>query len=175
VTAPSLGRGGPEHKYLQHLVKRLAEDRGWRATIEADALGGVGQIDVALEREGHRIACEITVTTSGEHEIGNVQKCLAAGYDEVFVVANQKKALRSLQRLTAEMLTAESAARVKFVSPEELVSYLDEKDATDASRTRTVRGYKVKVNYKAVSAAAAAARKQAISRVLTTGLARVRP
>jgi len=171
---PQSGRGGAEHKYLQHLVKRLAEDRGWRATVEAEALGGVGQVDVALERDGHRIACEITVTTSTEHELGNIQKCLAAGYDEVLVIANQKKALRSLERQAAEALSPESIARAKFLSPEELVSYLDEKDAATASQMQTVRGYKVKVNYKPVSAADAAARKQAISRVLAQGLRRAR-
>src|SRR5439155_14687315 len=119
------GRGGAEHKYLQHLVKRLAEDRGWRATVEAAALGGLGQVDVALERDGSRIACEITVTTSSEHELGNMQKCLAAGYDEVLVVANQKKALRSLERQAADVLSTASVERVKFLSPEELVTYLD--------------------------------------------------
>jgi hypothetical protein len=167
------GRGGAEHKYLQYLVKRLGEDRGWRSTVEADALGGVGQVDVALERDGHHIACEITVTTSGEHEIRNIQKCLAAGYDEVIVIANQKKALRSLERLAADSISAGSVERVKCLSPEELVAFLDEKDAAAVSRTQTVRGYKVQVNYKSVTATDAKARKDAIARVLAQGLRRV--
>src|SRR5439155_2897056 len=108
------------------------------------------------------------------HELGNIQKCLAAGYDEVLVIANPKKALRSLERQAAEALSPESVERVKFLSPEELVTYLDERDAAAASRTQTVRGYKVKVNYKPVSAADAAARKQAISRVLAQGLRQAR-
>ena len=173
TAVPPSGRGGREHKYLQHLVKRLAEDRGWRATVEAEALGGLGQVDVALERDGYRIAGEITVTTSDEHEVANIQKCLAAGYDEVVVVANQKKGLRSLERHAAEAFSAESVERVRFLSPEELVAYLDEKDAT-ASRTQTVRGYKVRVNYKPVSAAEAKTRKDTISRVLAQGLRTVR-
>src|SRR5439155_82235 len=171
---PPPGRGGAEHKYLQHLVKRLAEDRGWRATVEAAALGGLGQVDVALERDGHRIACEITVTTSSEHELENIQKCLAAGYDEVVVIANPKKTLRALERQVAEALSPESVARVKFLSAEDLVAYLDEKDAAAAPRTETIRGYKVRVNYKPVSAADAAVRKQAISRVLAQGLRQAR-
>src|SRR5205814_1953560 len=120
------------------------------------------------------IACEITVTTSSEHELGNMQKCLAAGYDEVVIIANQKKALRALERLAGDSLSAESLERLKFVSPEELVAYLDEKDAAAATRTETVRGYKVRVNYKPVSAADAAVRKQAISRVLAQGLRQAR-
>ena len=29
------------------------------------------------------IACEISISTSVQHEMGNVEKCLAAGYDRV--------------------------------------------------------------------------------------------
>ncbi len=67
IPEPTLGRGGREHKYLQHLVKRLAEDRGYRATIEQPILGGVGSVDVSLERGEQRIACEISITTTDEH------------------------------------------------------------------------------------------------------------
>ena len=76
----SPGRGGAQHKYLHQLVKRLAESQGYRATIEKEILGGVGKIDIALEQDEEKIACEISVTSSGRHELGNVQKCLAAGY-----------------------------------------------------------------------------------------------
>src|ERR1035437_885308 len=40
--APLPGRGGPQHKYLQSLVKRFAEDRGFKATIEKMVLDGHG-------------------------------------------------------------------------------------------------------------------------------------
>ena len=52
------GRGGQEHKYLQHLLKRLAEERGFRATIEETILNGDGQVDVSLALGKRRIACE---------------------------------------------------------------------------------------------------------------------
>src|SRR5262249_6003921 len=61
VPAP-LGRGGPEHQYLQELVKRWAEAKGYRATVEEPLPSG-GRVDVALRREGHSLACEISVTT----------------------------------------------------------------------------------------------------------------
>src|SRR5207237_504269 len=48
--APRSGRGGPQHKYLQALIKRSAEDRGFRATIEKPVLDGHGHVDVLLER-----------------------------------------------------------------------------------------------------------------------------
>src|SRR5205807_7360973 len=61
---PPLGKGGRQHKYLQEMVKRLAEDKGFMATIERPVLGGKGSVDVALERNGTKIACEISISTN---------------------------------------------------------------------------------------------------------------
>lgn len=78
---PIPGRGGPQHKYLQDLIRRWAEDRGYSVTVEKEVLDGMGIVDLVRERRGAEpIACEISVTTSPEHEIQNAQKCLVAGY-----------------------------------------------------------------------------------------------
>jgi Type IV secretion-system coupling protein DNA-binding domain len=60
--APLSGRGGKEHQRIQRLIKEWAEGRGYRATIEAQTLG-TRAADIALEKEGISIACEICVTT----------------------------------------------------------------------------------------------------------------
>jgi predicted DNA-binding transcriptional regulator AlpA len=80
------GRGGPEHKYLQSLIKRFAEDRGFTVTVEKRVLDGHGHVDVALERDDVSIACEISVSTRLDHEINNLTKCLAAGFDHAVLV-----------------------------------------------------------------------------------------
>ena len=54
---PSPGRGGPEHVYLQSLLKQYGEDHGFKASIERELPDG-GRVDVALERKDMRIACE---------------------------------------------------------------------------------------------------------------------
>src|SRR5439155_11091472 len=90
---PPLGKGGQQHKYLQEMVKRLAEDKGFKATIEKPVLGGKGSIDVALEKNGRLIACEIAVSTTSGWELGNIQKCLAAGFEIVLVISPEKKNL----------------------------------------------------------------------------------
>jgi len=74
--APLVGKGGAEHKYLQHVIKRLSIERdfGRRSRAPSD-----GQVDVALHREGLSIACEVSVTTGIEHELGNVRKCWTRG------------------------------------------------------------------------------------------------
>jgi hypothetical protein len=163
---PTSGRGGREHKYLQHLVKRLAEDRGYRATIEEPILGGVGSVDVSLERGEQKIACEISITTTDEHELGNIQKCLAGGYATVIAIAANAKALHRLQKAAEAALSAQALGQVRFLQPEEFIAYLDELSASEASREETVRGYRVKVNYQPLSAEEAERRRQAIARVL---------
>jgi hypothetical protein len=172
---PTPGRGGREHKYLQNLVKRLAEDRGFRATIEQSILGGTGSVDVSLEKGDQRIACEISITTTSEQEIGNIQKCLAAGYATVVVLSADAKTLRKLQAAAEASLTPETLTSVRFLQPEEFIAYLDELAAAEASGEDTVRGYKVKVNYKPVTEAEAEARRQAISKVVMNRLRRPKP
>lgn len=166
------GRGGREHKYLQHLIKRIAEDRGYRATIEQPILGGAGSVDVSLEKNGQKIACEICVTTTAEHELANLQKCLAAGYAMVIAVPRDAKILRRFQTIAEKELSSETLSNVRFFTPEDFIAYLDEVAATEASQETTVRGYKVKVNYKPVNKEDADARRRAISDVISKNLRR---
>ncbi len=167
VTTPQpLGRGGREHKYLQHLVKRLAEDRGYRAVIEQPVLSGAGSVDVSLEKGERRIACEISVTTETDHEIDNIQKCLAGGYETVVALSSDLKAVRRLKDRAMTVLESTTLTRVRFLQPEDLVLFLDELAAGEASGETTVRGYRVKRRYQPVSPEEAEMRKQAIAQVL---------
>ena len=38
-----------------------------------------GSVDLLLERPGQTFACEISITTTIDHEVGNVAKCLRVG------------------------------------------------------------------------------------------------
>jgi hypothetical protein len=75
------------------MLKRLAEDKGFKATIEKPVLGGKGSIDVALERGDRNIACEISISTTTEWKIGNIQ-CLASGFETVLVISPEKRISR---------------------------------------------------------------------------------
>lgn len=166
TSPPVLGRGGRQHKYLQHLVKRLAEDRGYRAVIEQPILSGAGSVDVSLEKGERRIACEISVTTETDHEIDNIQKCLAGGYETVVALSSDPKVVRRLKERAAPVLEPETFSRIRFLQPEDLVVFLDELAAGEASGEATVRGYRVKRRYQPVSPEEAEMRKQAIAQVL---------
>jgi predicted DNA-binding transcriptional regulator AlpA len=135
VVSPLPGRGGQQHKYLQELIKRWAENRGYTVTVEKPILGGLGLVDVALEKSGRAIACEISVTTDTEHEVGNVQKCLAGGFEQVIVVSSDKKALSKIHGAAAEALPKEQLKKIRFMAPEELFSYIESLDATIAQAT----------------------------------------
>ncbi len=158
---PASGRGGPEHQYLQELVKRWGEARGFRATIEKSILDGKGSVDVALERESLAIACEISVTTGVEQEVGNALKCLSAGFDRVVLISLKKNHLAKLRAALEEKLSKDDLFRLFFHNPEELPSFLD--GLPPAAKEETVGGYRVKVDYEAPDETAKASRSRAIA------------
>jgi hypothetical protein len=171
---PTEGRGGQQHKYLQELVRRWASSKGYKTTIEKPILDGLGAVDVALEKDGRSIACEISVTTSVEHEIGNVQKCLAAGFDHVVLLLTERKMMARGKEAVAAALGVEERARVQVLTTEELFVFLDSLDAHAAGSVGKVRGYKVKVDYQAVGEGEQKARKQAISQVILGALKKLK-
>ncbi|MEP7010168.1 MAG: type IV secretion system DNA-binding domain-containing protein [Acidobacteriota bacterium] len=139
------GKGGPEHTYLQELIKRWAQEQGFRAVVEEQIAGGRESIDVALYRGDARIACEISITTPLEYEVGNVRKCLAAGFQKVAMVSLKKGRLSKLREALAEALSAEDLGRVHIFTPEELLAWLSGQPAEE--QEDVVAGYKVKVRY----------------------------
>jgi predicted DNA-binding transcriptional regulator AlpA len=132
VTTP--GRGGEHHKYLQQLIKRWAEARGYNVTIEKSILDGLGWVDVALEKGSRSIACEISVTTSAEHELGNVQKCLAAGFGEIIFVSSEKKVLTAVRQGLVSALSSAQYRQVKFLTPEEAFAHIEGSEVTGANK-----------------------------------------
>jgi len=99
------------------LIKRWAEGRGYRVTLEKPVLDLLGIVDVVLEKSGcPPIACEISVTTSAEHELKNAEKCLAAGYEHVFLVAPDKDALARVRARATSVLKVAQVKKLRFVT-----------------------------------------------------------
>ena len=171
---PTPGRGGRQHKYLQELVKRLAEDQGYKATIEQEILDGVGSVDVSLEKDDQKIACEISVSTSAEHELNNVQKCLAAGYTSVVMLGMDSKVLKKVRTTVVAALDPASLDKVRFCTPEEFLGYLKETATSTPIAGQSVKGYKVKIKYRNVEEQDGKAKKQAVSQVILQALKRLR-
>ena len=168
--APPLGRGGPEHQYLQELVKRWAESNGYRVTIEEPTPGGKGSVDVALRRDDFSIACEISVTSTVAQEVGNVMKCLAAGFHEVAMLSLKRPRLQKIEAALKAKLPPSDLARVHFLSPEELFALLSMRPRVTES---VIGGYKVKVRHVAVDPDEAAARYRALTEAVAKNVRRM--
>jgi hypothetical protein len=174
IMPPPLGRGGQQHKYLQNLIKRLAEDKGFHVTIEQQVLAGTGSVDVALQRSDYRIACEISISSTSEYELKNIEKCLAAGFDQVVVLSSEKKTLAKIQKLLTAELEPDSQQRVLCLLPEEFIEFLDRADRETMTTEQTVRGYKVKVNYKPSRPSEQATQRKAVAQVILQALKRLK-
>lgn len=159
-----LGRGGQEHRYLQHLVQRLAEERGFRATIEEDA--GAGKADVMLRRGTLTVACEISITTDVAHELGNLKKCLEGGCSRILFIAPERK---QREKVAQRLKDLGANIPIDIVGPDELVVALDALEPAPTTET-TVRGYKVKVKRQHLSPDDLAGRRAAIAEVIVKSL-----
>ena len=167
-----MGKGGQQHRYLQELIKRWGEHNGFRTTIEKAIPDSRESIDVALESDESTIACEISVTSTPDYELGNVQKCLKAGYDAVVLVSADDKTLRKAEKHITAKLDKAHLPKVKFFSPEDLFAFLG---SLSNSRTEeVVGGYKVKVRVKPGSKVDEATRKKAISDVILSAMRRMK-
>ncbi|MDE2107543.1 MAG: TraM recognition domain-containing protein, partial [Patescibacteria group bacterium] len=112
VHSPSprdLGRGGAQHQAIQKRIKEAAEALGFRSVIEKPVLDGQGSVDLWLERTGQTIACEISISTTIDHEVKNVRKCLKAGVPNVAVICLDEERLQKIANAVAGSLGAELA------------------------------------------------------------------
>lgn len=144
-----LGRGGEQHKAIQKRLKEAAETLGFRSTIEKEILEGKGSVDLYLEREGIIIACEIGITTTVDHEVGNVTKCLRADLPKIAFISSSEAKLRQMQEAVAAAVGREFSNRVNYFLPDRFIEELQRLSRADAQVPKqpaeTVRrGYRVK-------------------------------
>jgi hypothetical protein len=113
--------------------------------IEKQIAGGQESVDLLLERGDQKIACEISVTTTIDHEVGNVTKCLKAGMPTIAIICLEEGRLRKIAAAVRGSLGAEASTRVSYYLPDQFLAYLKalpEPVPKDSVTTR--QGYKVK-------------------------------
>lgn len=174
LTPPPLGRGGKEHRYLQNLLREFAQSKGFRVTVEETILDGAGRVDVSLSKDSLKVACEISVTTGRDYELGNIEKCLAADFSRILFVSSNARHLKAMQKLAASRFEEEELAKLSFSSPEEALAILGE-IAGPAEIQTTVRGYRVKTRQVALEPEEAARRREAVASVIARSLRESRP
>jgi hypothetical protein len=152
-----LGRGGEIHKAAQADFKRLAEQRGFRATIERQLPGSLDTVDLYLERDGVGIACEVSVTNTLEYEMRNVTKCLRAGVQHVLVLAVDAEKHQRLSAAITSLLSPEQQKLVLCLMKDEFAAFLDaipQKEPNSKSapiqesqgKPKLIKGWKVRTN-----------------------------
>jgi hypothetical protein len=162
-----------QHRYLQNLIKRMAEEKGYRAIIE-EALPDGRKVDVGLEINGCKIACEISLTSSSEQELSNIRKCLEAGYDKVILCSPERKNLEKVRALVSEEFEDSEKEKILFFQPDELISYLEAEALNLITEPKRIKGYKVKVSYQPVAESEKRAKREVISQVILSALNRLK-
>jgi len=148
-----LGRGGVQHKAVQDRIKEEAEKLGFRVVVEQE-VPGLGQIDLVLARDDVSVACEVTVTGTIDYEVGNVSKCLKAGFTRIAVVGVSDDKLGKLAAAVANSLGADKAKCVGYFLPDAFIASLraaPKPEPPTAPVTRTRGGRVVKRTVVALS------------------------
>ena len=163
TSAPQRG-----HRSLQNRIKQAAQKCGFSATIEQQVLDGKGRVDVALERDDIRIACEVSVTTKIDHERHNIEKCLAAGYTYVWVTSPDSAQLEKLREGLLPSLPTEIRERVSFLSEDELIAQLDALTTQTSTSQSRVLGYDVHVVHTQINPLQSKDRRKRLAAVLSS-------
>lgn len=108
-----VGKGGETHKYFQRLIKDFAEKQGYTVDIEKH-LGNQETVDLNLEDGDEKVAVEISITTDAANEIANIQKCLKAKYNRIYVLCSKQATLDNLKKLVEQNYQVKEKAKIKI-------------------------------------------------------------
>ncbi|MBS4065883.1 MAG: type IV secretion system DNA-binding domain-containing protein [Chitinophagaceae bacterium] len=160
------------HRYLQLLIKRMAESKGFIATIEAPLPDGAGQIDVLLKKDKQQIAVEVSHTTDAEWETHNILKCLHAGIETVFSISGDVKHLKKIRTSFEKEKYELKSQQVHFFTPDTLLEFFNENDviAAPASEEQIIKGYRVNVTYDVISQEEVTRKRNLIARVISDSI-----
>jgi len=141
-----LGRGGAQHQAIQKRIKEAADALGFRSVIEKPVLDGLGSVDLFLERGDQAIACEISISTTIDHEVGNVAKCLKAGVLKVAVICLDDERLGKIRNAVSGSLGSEAGAQVEYFQPDQFIEHLKTlpRDPVKTAAADMLLGYKIK-------------------------------
>jgi len=136
------------HKYLQMLIKRNAESRGYKATLEQPTKDGKGRVDIVLQKDKITYAVEVGVTTTKEWEVHNIEKCLTDGFINIIALSEDMKGADLMARKLTECgILPKDSDRVRVYDMTGFMGVLNAEDIDRNPKTRTIKGYRVKVEY----------------------------
>ena len=99
-------------------------------------------------KDSIKIACEIAVSNSVEYEVKNILKCLNTGYSLIFVISKNDKHLEKIKEKAEDEI--KNRGEIRFFNPDQITDYLGSYTQSEEKEGKRIRGYRVKVNYRAV-------------------------
>lgn len=162
------------HRYLQTLVKKMAEARGYVATLEVATPQQNGSVDVLLSKDGKTIAVEICITTDAEWEMHNITKCIQSGYTTVISVCGDMKQLEKIKQKCILGISELNNNEVYFFTPDALFSYLDQVSLPDTSTETTIKGYRVNVSYDSITPEEMSKKRASVAQVVLNSMKRMK-
>lgn len=128
-----------EHESIKRRIRAEAETLDYTVRMEEKVLDGDGRVDVVLERGALSIACEIAITTTIDHEVGNVSKCLRAGFRRVAVIGLSKRRLSNIEQAVKAAVSSADLSLIGFYSLADFISKLREWSEEDPRGGATER------------------------------------
>jgi len=158
------------HRYLQTLVKKMAEARGYIAVLEMQLPDGSGNVDVLLTKDSKTTAIEICITTDADWEMHNIVKCIKAKYDEVISLSGDAKQLEKIKQKCIVCIPGFNNNMVHFFTPDALFAYLDETVKEQAPTEIIMKGYRVNVTYDVISQEEMEQKRKSVAKVVMDSL-----
>lgn len=163
------GGGGARHSEIERQLRELGEAAGFRASLEETILDGAGRVDVILRRDDLTICCEVSVTTTREHEYLNVKKCLEFGADQVWLVTTSERQRVGLERYIGGRLSEAESLMVNCLVSDQAEARLLAMVPSEVASPRLVRGYRVRSSVGKSTAITKEATRRAIGSIWEDG------
>jgi len=138
IVPASPGKGGPDHKTIQRQIKEAGQALGFLSEIEKDLKDAQKSADVLLSRGDQVIACEISITNTIENEVGNIAKCLKAGFPQIAFIALDPAKLEAVAKVVATNLGNDASRRVAYYLPEQFLAHLQKLPRPNLAPSKTV-------------------------------------
>lgn len=135
-----------EHRYLQTMIKKMGEAQGYKALLEVPTKGG-GKVDVVLEKEKVKIACEISVSTDVTWELHNIEKSAVGSYTYILSISKSEKFSETMRQKIIEVYGKKSQERIKAMTIEGFAVFFNLISTSVIQNTETINGYRVKKEY----------------------------
>lgn len=172
------GIGGNQHNLIRERIEIVARPLGFYPFREKPTPDGK-KIDLALDKSKQTIiGCEISFSTTIDHEVGNVAKCIKAGCQHVAVITTSQTRLAQIQQAVSVCLAADQLSRVGFYLPDQFVTHLQSLKPEDrgaaAPEEIKLGKYKVKSSASKLTPAEQQEREAAAIRLMAESMRRTK-